>query len=184
PAHVIGLSLGGMVALELALSHPDLVRSLVIINSGPEAPASTLRERLGLIKVYLQRVTTVRLRGMRRMGQALAGQLLPAPEQAALRRAFIERWAQNDRRAYLAALRAIGGWSAGARLSGLRCPTLVVAAEHDYTPVAYKRAYCARIPRGELVVIAGSRHLTPLDRPAELNATLLRFLAGQGAISA
>ncbi|NTU83455.1 MAG: alpha/beta fold hydrolase, partial [Chloroflexales bacterium] len=51
PAHVIGLSLGGMVALELALSHPDLVRSLVIINSGPEAPASTLRERLGLIKV-------------------------------------------------------------------------------------------------------------------------------------
>jgi 3-oxoadipate enol-lactonase len=52
PAHVVGLSLGGMVALELALSRPDLVRSLVVINSGPAAPASTLRERLGLIGIY------------------------------------------------------------------------------------------------------------------------------------
>ncbi|NTU80678.1 MAG: hypothetical protein HGA45_15100 [Chloroflexales bacterium] len=55
-----------------------------------------------------------------------------------------------------------------------------VGSTHDYTPVAYKRAYCARIPRGELVVIAGSRHLTPLDRPAALNAAILRFLAGRG----
>jgi 3-oxoadipate enol-lactonase len=176
PAHVVGLSLGGMVALELALGHPDLVRSLVIINSGPEAPASTLRERLGLIGVYLRRVATVRLRGMRRMGEVLAAQLLPEPGQAALRRTMVERWAANDRGAYLAALRAMGGWSVSARLPELRCPALIVAAEHDYTPVAYKRAYCARIPRGELVVIAGSRHLTPLDRPAELNAALLRFL--------
>lgn len=183
PAHVVGLSLGGMVALELALGHPELVRSLVIVNSGPEAPAGTLRERLGLVGVYLQRVATVRLRGMRRMGEVLAGQLLPEPSQAALRRSLIERWAENDRRAYLAALRAIGGWSVSARLPDLRCPTLVVAAEHDYTPVAYKRAYCARIPRGELVVIAGSRHLTPIDRPAELNAALLRFLMEHGGAS-
>lgn len=181
PAHIVGLSLGGMVALELALGRPELVRSLVIINSGPEAPAGTLRERLGLVGVYLRRVATVRLRGMRRMGEVLAAQLLPEPGQAALRQAMIERWAANDRGAYLAALRAIGGWSVSARLPELRCPALVVAAEHDYTSLEYKRAYCARIPRGELVVIAGSRHLTPIDRPAELNAALLRFLGEHSA---
>ncbi|MEI7644919.1 MAG: alpha/beta hydrolase [Chloroflexales bacterium] len=179
PAHIVGLSLGGMVALELALSHPDLVRSLVIINSGPEAPAQTLRERVGLIGIYLRRVAIVRLRGMRALGETLAGQLLPEPGQAALRHTFIARWAENDRRAYLAALGAIGGWSARARLPTLRCPTLVIAAELDYTPVDYKAAYCAAIPRGELVVVAGSRHLTPIDRPAEINAAILRFLAAR-----
>ena len=184
PAHIVGLSLGGMVALELALSYPDLVRSLIMINSGPEAPASSVRERLGLVGVYLRRVATVRLRGMRRMSEALVGLLLPEPGQATLRRTVSVRWAANDPRAYLAALRAIGGWSARARLPTLHCPTLVVAADQDYTPVAYKAAYCARIPQGELVVIAGSRHLTPLDRPAELNAAILRFLGERGGVSA
>jgi pimeloyl-ACP methyl ester carboxylesterase len=169
-----------MVAFELALSFPDLVRSLVVINSGPEAPAQTLRKRLGLVGVYLRRVATVRLRGMRAMGEALAGQLLPEPGQAALRHTFVERWAENDRRAYLAALGAIGGWSVRRRLPALRCPTLIVAAELDYTPVDYKVAYCAAIPRAELAVIAGSRHLTPIDRPAELNATVMAFLRGRG----
>ena len=183
PAHIIGLSLGGMVALELALRAPNLVRSLMIINSGPEAPAQTLRERLGLVGVYLRRVATVRLRGMRALGEALAGQLLPEPGQAALRRTFVERWAENDRRAYLAALGAIGGWSARQRLPALRCPTLVVSADTDYTPVDYKAAYCAMIPYGELAVIAGSRHLTPIDQPDDLNATILRFLGKQGGVS-
>ena len=183
PAHVVGLSLGGMVALELALRCPDLVRSLVIINSGPEAPAQTWRERLGLVSVYLRRVATVRLRGMRALGEALGGQLLPEPGQAALRRTFVERWAANDRRAYLAALGAIGGWSTRQRLPALRCPSLVVSADADYTSVAYKAAYCAMIPHGELAVIAGSRHLTPIDRPDELNASILRFLGKQGGAS-
>ena len=115
--------------------------------------------------------------------QSLARDLLPDPGQAALRRAFVERWAKNDRRAYLAALGAIGGWSARHRLPTLRYPTLVVSADTDYTPVAYKATYCAMIPHGELAVIAGSRHLTPIDRPDELNATILRFLGKQGGAS-
>ncbi|MEI7646176.1 MAG: hypothetical protein WCJ55_18055 [Chloroflexales bacterium] len=36
------------------------------------------------------------------------------------------------------------------------------------------------IPYGELAVIAGSRHLTPIDRPDALNATVLRFLNKRG----
>jgi len=62
----------------------------------------------------------------------------------------------------------------------LHCPTLVVSADTDYTPVTYKAAYCAAIPQGELAVIAGSRHLTPIDRPDELNVTVLRFLRERG----
>jgi 3-oxoadipate enol-lactonase len=180
PAHVVGLSLGGMVAFELALNFSDQVRSLVIINSGPEVPVPTLRERLRLIGVYLWRVAVVRLGGMRRMGATLAWHLLPDPEQVALRRTFIDRWAENDPHAYLSALRAIGGWNVTARLTELNCPTLVVAAEDDYTSVVFKQDYTARIPQAELVVMPGSRHLTPLDRPDEINAAMLPFLQKVG----
>ncbi len=176
PAHVIGLSLGGMVAFELAVHQPQLLRSLVVINSWPGSPARTLPARLELIGVYLQRLAIVRLFGMRRMGEVLAARLLPEPEQAALRETFIERWAENDRRAYLASLRAIGGWSVEARLAELRCPTLVVAAEDDYTPLSFKQEYTTRISGAGMAVIPGSRHLSPLDQPAAVNAALLRFL--------
>lgn len=182
PVHVVGFSLGGMVAIELALNYPALVRSLVVVNSGPRAPAGTLRQRLGLIATYVRRVATVRLFGMRRMGEVLAAQLLPEPEQEPLRRRLITHWAENDPRAYLAALRAIGGWDVTARLGELPCPTLVVAAEMDYTPLTFKQAYVAHIPRAELVVINGSRHFTPFDRPAELNAAILGFLQAHEAL--
>src|SRR5215218_7951709 len=48
PVHVIGLSMGGMIAFQLAADHPALVRSLVIVNSGPEMVLRTLREKLGI----------------------------------------------------------------------------------------------------------------------------------------
>lgn len=93
-----------------------------------------------------------------------------------LRQVFIDRWAENSPRAYLSALRAIGGWNVTARLPELHCPTLVVAAEYDYTPLAFKQNYSTRIARSELLVIPGSRHLTPIDHPDGLNVAMLSFL--------
>ncbi len=179
PVHVVGLSLGGMVAFQLAVDVPDLVRSLVIINSGPEIPAYTFRQRLGALKNYIKRVLIVRLAGMRKMGETLATDLLSAPEQAELRRVFVERWAENDPSAYLAALRAIGGWNVSAHLPALSVPTLIVSADQDYTPVAFKQQYAAQMPRAELFVVRDSRHMTSIERPQALNAALMAFLAKQ-----
>lgn len=179
PVHVVGLSLGGMVAFQLAVDAPDLLRSLVIVNSGPEIPVYTFRQRLIAFKNYIKRVLIVRLAGMRKMGETLATHLLPAPEQAELRRVFVERWAENDPRAYLAALRAIGGWSVAAHLPALSIPTLIVSADQDYTPVAFKQQYAAQMPCAELFVVRNSRHMTPIERPQALNAVLMAFLTKQ-----
>lgn len=59
----------------------------------------------------------------------LAGRLFPKPEQADLRATMMERWAQNDKRAYLAAMRSFIGWDVADRIQLIRCPTLVVAAD-------------------------------------------------------
>ena len=88
-----------------------------------------------------------------------------------------ERWAKNDKRAYLASFDAIVGWGVQERLSRVTCPTLIVTADRDYTPVALKETYVKLLPDARLVVIADSRHATPLDQPERFNQTLLDFLA-------
>jgi 3-oxoadipate enol-lactonase len=175
PAHVVGISMGGMVAFQLAVSTPDLVKSLVIVNSGPELILRTFKERLA----GLQRLLVARLLGMRKMGQVLSKRLFPREEHQELRRTFIERWAGNDKRAYIDSMRAIVGWSVTDRLGAIRCPTLVIAADEDYTPVSLKEAYVAKMPQAELVVIADSRHATPVERPEQFNEALMVFLSKQ-----
>ena len=130
PAHVVGISMGGMIAFQLAVDAPDLVRSLIIVNSAPEYVARSLKERLQVV----QRFLIVRLLGMRKMGEVLSKRLFIKPEQENLRRLFADRWAENDKRAYLDSMRAIVGWSVADCLSDIRCPTLVIAADGDYTP--------------------------------------------------
>ncbi|MCY1249010.1 putative aminoacrylate hydrolase RutD [compost metagenome] len=88
-----------------------------------------------------------------------------------------ERWARNDKRAYAASFDAIVGWGVQERLARINCPTLIISADRDYTPVALKEHYTALIPDAQLAVIADSRHATPLDQPQAFNQTLLQFLA-------
>jgi 3-oxoadipate enol-lactonase len=67
------------------------------------------------------------------------------------------------------------------RLGAIRCPTLILTADQDYTPVEMKRAYTALIPGAELVVIDDARHMLPVERPAAFNGALLSFLAKASA---
>ncbi|MCC6299600.1 MAG: alpha/beta hydrolase [Anaerolineales bacterium] len=176
PVHVVGISLGGMVAFQLAVDHPDLVKSLVIVNSGPEVIVRTMKDRWN---VFL-RFAIVRLLGMRKMGEVLSKRLFPKAEQDNLRDTFVERWAENDPRAYADTLRAIVGWSVADRIRNITAPTLVVAADGDYTPVSAKEEYVSKMQNAKLVVIQDSRHAVPVEKPEEFNRTVMEFLAKAG----
>jgi 3-oxoadipate enol-lactonase len=173
PVHVVGISLGGMVAFQLAVDYPGLIRSLVIVNSGPEFVVRTMKDRWN---VFL-RFAIVRLLGMRKMGEVLSKRLFVKEEQASLREMFVERWAENDQRAYADTMRAIVGWSVTDRLSKIENPTLVVAAEHDYTPVSVKEAFIPKMSNAKLAVISDSHHATPVDQPEIFNQTVREFLS-------
>ena len=177
PVHVMGLSMGGMIAFQLAVDHPELVRSLIIVNSGPEMILRSWKEKLAI----LQRRLIVRMMGMRKMGEVLAGRLLPAPEHGALRATFADRWARNDKDAYLRALSALVGWSVMAKLPAIQCPVLVVAGDQDYTPVAWKRDYTSKMPHASLVVIPDARHMMPVETPEPFHDAIIPFLSGMAA---
>jgi pimeloyl-ACP methyl ester carboxylesterase len=175
-AHVVGLSLGGAIAFQLALDAPELVRSLTIVNSAPGLELRTLGERLRWRSAVTTRMLLARVLSMRRLGNVIGRGLFPAPEQAAMRTAFVEEFATNDRRTYLAAARALFAWNVVDRVAQIACPTLIISAEHDYTPVEMKQRYVARMPNAVLQVIRDSRHATPVDQPERFNATLRAFL--------
>ncbi len=135
PAHVVGVSMGGMIGLQLAADEPETVRSLVAVNSMPEVFVRTLRQRWML----WQRLAIVRLFRMRVWARFLAPRFFPGDEHAELRRAFVERWSTADRHGFLAALQGFIGWSIVDRLNEIEAPTLVIAAEHEYTSVESRR---------------------------------------------
>lgn len=172
PVHLVGISMGGMIAFQLGVDTPHQLRSLTIVNSGPEVKAKKPSDYLAVAK----RWTLSRLLSLDTIAKALAKQLFPNAEQAQLRRKVEQRWPLNDKRAYLASLDAIIGWGVRERLSCIACPTLVISADHDYTPVAQKQAYVDEMPNARLLVISDSRHATPLDQPHAFNRSLLAFL--------
>ncbi|MFY9780092.1 MAG: alpha/beta hydrolase [Candidatus Baltobacteraceae bacterium] len=171
-AHVVGVSLGGGIAFQMAVSYPALVKSLVIVNSGPDATIRTFPQRL----MVTSRFAMVRLLSFRKVGEAVSKKLFPEPELAGVRASFIERYARNDKKSYLATLRAFVGWSVLAQIGEIACPTLAIAADHDYTPLALKEAYVAKMPAAKLVVVPDSRHALPVERPQRFNAVLRAFL--------
>lgn len=172
PIDVVGISMGGMIAFQLAVDRPDLIKSMVIVNSGPELIPRTLKERL-LIR---QRFVIVRILGMRKMGEVLSKRLFIKPEQEELRQQLVQRWAENDPYAYRETMRALVGWSIVDKIDTINCPVLIIAADEDYTPVADKEACVAKLPNARLEIVADSRHATAVEHPEQFNSIVSSFL--------
>ena len=173
PVHVVGLSMGGMIAFQLAVDAPDLVRTMTIVNSGPELVPRNLTERMALSS----RVAIVRWLGLKKMGEVLAPRLFPNPDQGPERARFLERFLTNDRDGYLATLRALIGWRVTPSIGAIRAPTLVVVSELDYTPPSRKEEYVRLMSRAKMVVVPDAHHGLPLEDPETFNEVLAEFLS-------
>ncbi|RKH04831.1 alpha/beta hydrolase [Corallococcus sp. CA053C] len=170
--HVVGLSMGGMMGFQLAVDRPDLVRSLVVINSGPDMVARTLRQKL----TFATRLLALKVLGPRGLAKLLAPKLFPRPEQEALRQRARESLGANDPDVYLRATRGLLGWSVLARLKDVACPVLALHSERDYTPQARKQAYVDQLAKARLQVLTDSGHAAPVDQPGQVVEAVEGFL--------
>jgi pimeloyl-ACP methyl ester carboxylesterase len=174
PAHVVGLSLGGCVALTLALVSPGRVRSLVLVNTFARLRPAGWRGAWRM----LERMVLLAVAPMPVIADRIARSLFPGPEQGELRRAAAESLARNDKRAYFSAVRALARFDVRPRLGEIGCPTLIVTGHRDRTvPRASAELLRRRIPGARMLVVPDSGHATPYDQPHAFNRLVLAFLA-------
>jgi pimeloyl-ACP methyl ester carboxylesterase len=178
PCHMVGMSIGGMIAVRVALQREDLVRSLVMIDStaGAEDPGAAeayaayqaradredgidedfARETMGFFfsQTFMEQHPDVI--------DIQVGRATSAPTIAVVEglRALIHRDSVVD------------------RLNEIRVPALAIHGEADLTiPISNAEEFAAGVG-AELVRVPGAGHTTPLEAPDVVNEALTRFLAG------
>jgi 3-oxoadipate enol-lactonase len=174
PAHVVGLSLGACVGLRLALAMPAWVRSLTLVN-----PFARLQlAGPGDVGRLVLRILLLGTAPMSSVAAHVARRLFPWPEQRALYEAAVASLAATPRRAYFTVMRALARFDARGQVAAIRHPTLIVVGDRDTSvPLAAKLALARAIPGARLLVVPGSGHATPYDRPEVFNRAIVEFLA-------
>ncbi len=177
-AHVLGVSMGGMIAQEIALNHPDRVRTLQL-HCTYARPDGYTRARLAAARVER---TTLSREDAIRSGFSwffARGTYNERPEfvEAILRNALANPHPQSIT-GYVRQGDAVLAHDTLDRLAAIRCPTLVsVAAEDILVPPRFSREIAARVPGAELRMIEGAGHVYFWERPDAFNALCLEFLA-------
>jgi 3-oxoadipate enol-lactonase len=190
-AHVVGVSMGGMIAQELALRHPQRVRGLVLACTYPEPDADIERQRQFSVEQLGGKVTAggdiqVDLKALDPM--AFFQQLLPL----AFNQAFIENELPKlmplfagalqygfSMEAILGQVAAVMTHKATDRLHQIKSPTLVMTGDADrLVPPANSELLAKHIPGARLVKIAGGSHGFNFETPEVFNREVLNFLAG------
>lgn len=170
---IVGISLGGMVAFQLAADRPDLVARLVAVNALPAFETRRLSQK---IQIAIRKVITRRL-SMRRIGEVISKRLFPDPEMASQRSVMVERWAENDKSAYEAAFKAILDWDGVAEaMAHFERPIAVISSELDYIAPAEKVPYIEAMPSAKMLVIDGAHHGVPGEYPERFNEVLEQVL--------
>jgi pimeloyl-ACP methyl ester carboxylesterase len=176
PAIVLGLSMGGMIAQELAVRHPQLVEQLVLVGTRPPAPshippaAPVLDRELGHLLGSAPSPGTPLEVFVRSLWEPQCGPGF-ADTHAAL---FDELVAQivtrpTPRSAVIHQLRAIAAWSGSGRLARIKAPTVVVHGALDrLMPVGNGILLARHIPGAHYVELADVGHLVPIEAPDAL----------------
>jgi pimeloyl-ACP methyl ester carboxylesterase len=176
-AHVVGISMGGLMAQELALTVPERVRSLCLLATHPGIAHAVLNP--DAMEMLQKRAT---------MTPAEAAEAsIPFNYGPSTARERIEQdWAvrfplaaTND--GYLAQAMGTAQWSGFDRIPAITTPTLVVHGEIDrLVPLGNGQILADRIPGAELVVVPGANHVLTTDEDEQVNKILLDWLDKNG----
>ena len=178
--HVLGTSLGGFVAQELALQRPDLVDGLVLVCTSyggayPENMSQWALEDMigwpslsieGAVRRGLETATSESYRAERpeEFEQIVCWRLADSPSLSA----------------YYQQMRAGARFDVSRRVGSITSPTLVIHGVEDrYVPVANATALAELIPEAKLRVLSTAGHLVFIERFADVNREVITFLKAQ-----
>jgi pimeloyl-ACP methyl ester carboxylesterase len=179
-AHVIGLSLGGMIAQELALAHPARVLSLQLHATAGRADPylRVLVETWRLVRAQLGREMVQQSMALWLFGRRSFAERRDVIDLL-MRQATVHPYAPTDI-GFARQGEAVVTHDALDRLVAVSCPALVTAGEDDVlVPPRFARELAEHIPGAELHIVREAGHMWCWEKPAEFNALALDFIAKQ-----
>ena len=177
PCHFVGFSMGGFVAIRLAVNRPDLFKSLVLVDTSADGePKGNLRKYklLNLVARWIGPGAVAR----HVMPIMFSQKFLRNPKENKRRRKWRRQLVANDR---IGVTRAVAGVISRKgvydELDKISVPTLIIVGEHDVaTPPEKSERMHARISESHLIVIPDAGHMTPVEEPERVNAAMEEFL--------
>ncbi len=172
-ASVVGISLGGMVALQLAISHPQRIDKLVVVASAP---------KLGNSEDWQSRAQLVRSEGTKALVKGLSERwfspstIATRPNVVAAATTMVESISDEG---YARCAEMIGACDLSNELHRITAPTLIIGGSLDkVAPPESLFNLSGKIAGSHLVVIGGANHILNLDAPESFNAELSNFILG------
>lgn len=180
PVHVAGFSMGGLIAQELSLTRPDLVRSLILGCTSPGGSAAVPFSED--VARHLTELATLSAReAAEKSAQIVYALSCPVSEIVADIDVRMAR--PTSRAGYLAQLMAVGRFPGTRdRLGTLAAPVLILHGDADrLVPPANAQVLAREIPGARLHMLSGAGHIFTTDATRETLTAILSFLAEHDA---
>lgn len=177
-AHVLGLSMGGNIAMDFAIRNPNRVKSLVLCDTDRGGHTFTPEEKRKFLELRLNPLLS---------GAEPADIALSVAKSLVARNAtpqaveqLVASMSALHKESYIKNLHAILDFDVTRTVRQIVAPTLVIVGNEDpITPVAEAQGIANEVAGAELVVIPGAGHLTNIEMPVEFNRAVLSFLLRQ-----
>ena len=178
PVHYVGLSMGGFVGQRIAARRPDLLRSLVLLDTSADPETPRGRIEYPVLAGVFRLVGPSPVRGS--VEKVMLGPTFRADPRS---KAIVDEWMQTlaslDRGGIRRAVLGVANRKGVAdEIGGVKAPTLVVVGEHDVaTKPDRSRKIAKLIPGARLQVVANCGHSSTIEQPEAITALLRSFLA-------
>ena len=171
----VGLSIGGMIAQGLAVKRMDLIRAMVLSNTGA---------KIGQPAMWDERIAAVKAGGIEALADGIMERWFSAPfRKTDAFHAWRNMLVRQPAEGYVGCSAAISGTDFYAPTSGLRLPTLGIAGADDgSTPPDLVRETVALIPGSQFHLIRKAGHLPCVEQPEEYASVLTKFMQDVGHV--
>ncbi|MEK9684892.1 MAG: alpha/beta fold hydrolase [Rhodospirillaceae bacterium] len=168
--HIVGLSMGGPILLNLNTRWPDIAKSLVIADSFARIRPG------GEDRIYATQEAVAYL-SMHEFGSQYAGDRLMPTTPIDKLDELASEIAKCPSKAYVDTVRAIFTYDASSDLAHVKVPTMIVVGDSDdATPLAESEFIKNGIPGSDIVIIPNAGHLSTIDSPNEFTREVRNFL--------